>query len=452
MPGPDPDPLLTEGPVARRLAGLALPMAGGILAMMGFYLADTWFVSRLGAGALAAMGFAFPVVAVLLSLGIGLMAGTSSVIARAIGAGDRQRVRRLTSDALALALILAVALSAAGLATIEPLFTALGAEPALLPAIGAYMRIWYAGLVFLLVPMVGLGALRATGDSRLQARIMVGAALANVLLDPLLIFGLGALPGLGIGGAALATVIARAATLVAGYHALRRKHALLSFERPSAAELRASWRQVLHVGLPAAGTNMIIPLAHALVVAILAGFGAATVAGYGAAARIEGVTLVPFYALSAVIGPFVGQNLGAGRERRVRRAVRLCARFCLLAGVAMAVLLALLAPWLARLFASDPAVVATTVSYLRWVPLSYGAAGLVMVVNATFNGLGEPLPAVAVSAGRMLALYVPGAWAGALLAGPPGAFAAAALANLAAGAGALWWFNRRHPRGGRRPG
>jgi len=217
---------------------------------------------------------------------------------------------------------------------------------------------------------------------------------------------------------------------------------MLTFALPRSGELADSWRRVLHIGLPAAGTNAIIPLAHAVVVAILAGLGAEAVAGYGAASRIEGVVLVPFYALSAVIGPFVGQNLGAGRHRRVRRAVRLCARFCIAAGLAMALLLALFAAPLAGLFADDPRVVDTAVAYLRLVPLSYGAAGLVMVVNAAFNGTGRPLPAVVVSSGRMLVLTIPGALAGAALAGAPGVFVAAAAANLISGALALWWFVR----------
>jgi len=417
-------------------------MVWGILAMMAFYLTDTWFVARLGSAALAAMSFSFPVVTVLMSVGIGLMAGTSSVLARAIGEGDQARVQRLTTDALVFAVLLSLALSALGLATIDPLFRLLGAPRELLPAIGDYMRVWYAGLVCLLVPMVGLGAIRATGDSRLQSRTMIAAALLNLVLDPLLIFGLAGLPRLELTGAALATVIARTMTLAIGFWAVHWKFAMLSFTPPSATQLWRSWKRVLHIALPATGSNVIIPLATGVVIAILARFGPDTVAGFGAAARIEAVVLVPFYALSAVIGPFVGQNLGAGRPQRVAQAVRLCRNFCLGAGVTMALALALFGAPLMGLFSNQPEVIASGTTYLRIVPISYAGAGVVMILNAAYNGLGRPLPAVAVSVGRMLVLYIPGALAGAALFGIEGVFGSACAANLIAAAATLWWFPR----------
>jgi len=417
-------------------------MVGGILAMMAFYLTDTWFVARLGSAALAAMSFSFPVITALMSVGIGLMAGTSSVLARAIGAGDQARVQRLTTDALVFAVLLSVILTVLGLATIDPLFRLLGAPPALLPAIADYMRVWYAGLICLLVPMVGLGAIRATGDSRLQSRTMIAAALFNLILDPLLIFGLAGLPRLELTGAALATVIARTMTLAIGFWAVHWKFAMLSFTPPSMAELRVSWKRVLHIALPATGTNVIIPLATGVVVAILARFGPDSVAGFGAAARIEGVVLVPFYALSAVIGPFVGQNLGARQPQRIAAAVRLCRNFCLGAGITMAFVLAVLATPLMGLFSDQPRVVASGITYLRIVPISYAGAGVVMILNAAYNGLGRPLPAVAVSVARMLVLYIPGALAGAALFGIAGVFGAACAANLIAAGATLWWFPR----------
>lgn len=433
---------LTRGPVRGHLVSLTVPMIWGILAMMAFNVTDTWFVARLGAPQLAAMSFTFPVVMLLVSLGIGLMAGTSSVLARAIGGDAPGRAQRLTSDALLLGLLISVLVSAAGLLTLEPLFRLLGAEPDLLPLVRDYMTTWYAGFVFFLVPMVGMGAIRATGDSRLQSRMMIGAAALNLVLDPLLIYGLLGFPRLELQGAALATVLARASTLVVGYWAIRVRTRLLTFVPPTGAELRDSWRSVLHVGLPAAGTNVIIPLANGVAVALIARFGAEAVAGFGVATRIEALTLVVFFAMSAIIGPFVGQNLGAGRVERIAEAMRISALFCLGLGLLIAALLWLGAAPLTRLFNEDAEVVAVSRGYLHIVPLSYGCAGIVMVVNASFNGMGRPLPAVAISLARMGLLYLPAAWAGARLFGVHGVFAAYCLANLLSGAGAFLWSRR----------
>ncbi len=433
---------LTEGPVRAHLISLTTPMIWGILAMMSFNVIDTWFCAQLGAPELAAMSFTFPVVMVIISLGIGLMAGTSSVIARAIGRGDEKRVRRLTTDALAFSVLISLALSVVGILTLEPLFRLLGASEDLLPLISDYMLVWYAGLVAVIPPMAGMGAIRATGDSRFQSRLLIVASVVNLILDPLLIFGLLGLPRLELQGAAVATIAARATTIAAGFWALHYKHRMMSFEWPRLSEVLGSWGSVLHVGLPAAGTNVIIPASTAVVVAMIAGFGHEAVAGFGAASRIEGLSLVVFFAMSAVIGPFVGQNLGAGKQDRIDEANRRCAVFCLLFGLSVAAVLALAAKPLIALFSNDARVLEVGAAYLWIVPVSYGAAGIVMVVNAAFNGLGRPFPAVAVSTLRMVVLYLPLAWAGGRLFGVYGIFAAAGISNVLAGVTAYIWLGR----------
>ena len=432
---------LTEGPVAGHLVSMTVPIVWAILGIMLFNATDTWFVAQLGAEPLAAMSFTFPVIMVMTSLGIGLMAGTSSVIARVLGEGDMNRVRRLATDAMLLALALALLLSVLGIVSLDWLFTLMGASPPVLELIRDYMTIWYGGYALVLVPMVVIGAVRATGDTKLQARLMLASAAINLVLDPLLIFGWLGFPRLELQGAAIASLVARLITLVAGAIVIRRMH-LLASPRAPLPVVWSSWRRVLHIGLPAAGTNIIIPIAAGIIIALLAGFGDRTVAGYGAATRIEGLTLIVFYAMSAVIGPFVGQNLGAGRADRIVESLRKSAAFCLALGVVLAVALGLLAPSLARLFSDDPEVVAVTSAYLRIVPWSYGAAGIVMVVNAAFNGIGRPLPAVAISVGRTLVLYVPLAYAAAPVIGVPGVFAAACLSDLLSGIIAYVWVRR----------
>ena len=433
---------LTEGSVRAHLISLTVPMIWGILAMMSFNVIDTWFCAQLGASELAAMSFIFPVVMVIVSLGIGLMAGTSSVIARAIGRGDQERVKRLTTDALAFSVLISLALSVIGILSLKPLFRLLGASEALLPLISDYMIVWYAGMVAVIPPMAGMGAIRATGDSRFQSRLLIVASVVNLILDPLLIFGLLGFPRLELQGAAIATIAARATTIGAGYWAIRYKHGMLTFDRPKLAEVMNSWSGLLHVGLPAAGTNVIIPASTAVVVAIIAEFGHEAVAGFGAASRIEALSLVVFFAMSAVIGPFVGQNLGAGKTDRIAEANRRCALFCLLFGLSVAAVLAISAKPLMALFSDDARVLEVGSAYLWIVPVSYGAAGIVMVVNAAFNGLGRPFPAVAVSTLRMVVLYLPLAWLGAKFFEVHGIFAAAALANILAASVAYLWLRR----------
>lgn len=436
-----PHARLIEGPVAGHLVSMTVPMVWAVLAIMLFNATDTWFVAQLGAQPLAAMSFTFPVIMVMTGLGIGLMAGTSSVLARVVGEGDSALVRRLATDALTLAFIISVVLSVTGILSLDPLFTLMGASPDVLALIRDYMIIWYAGYALVLVPMVVIGAVRATGDTKLQARLMMASAAINLILDPLLIFGWLGFPRLELQGAAAASLIARFVTLAGGALVIRRMNLLCS-PLASVSMLWRSWKRILHVGLPAAGTNIIIPVSAGIIVALLAGYGDRAVAGYGAATRIEALTLVVFFAMSATIGPFVGQNLGARKPERIVAAIRVSALFCMALGVLIAILLGLLAPQLARLFSDDVAVSNVTTTYLRIVPFSYGAAGIIMVVNAAFNGIGKPLPAVVISVGRTLALYVPLAYAASRLFGVPGIFAAACFSDLLSGIIAYVWFRK----------
>ncbi|MGY8794301.1 MAG: MATE family efflux transporter, partial [Woeseiales bacterium] len=189
-----PQPRLTQGSVGHQLVGMSVPVLFGIFMMMMQGFIDMWFIGRVGDSELAALSFAFPVLMVVTSVAIGLGAGTSSVVARAIGANDHRRARRLATDSLILSFGITAMVSAIGLLTIAPLFRLMGAPEEMIPLISGYMRILYVGVPFVVVGMVGMSSMRATGDTRLPSMLMVLASIINVILDPILIFGLGPIP------------------------------------------------------------------------------------------------------------------------------------------------------------------------------------------------------------------------------------------------------------------
>jgi putative MATE family efflux protein len=281
--------------------------------------------------------------------------------------------------------------------------------------------------------------MRATGDTRLPSKLMISGAVLNVVLDPVFIFGLGPIPAMGLNGAAVAALLARGAIFAGTLYVLANRLHMVTFEKPEWQELKRSWADILHVGLPAAGTNAIVPVGLALITAMIARFGPEAVAGFGVASRIESLVLVMYYALSAVIGPFVGQNLSAGKEDRIQLSLRLCALFCISSGLVVAVLLALLSGFLPTLFSDNEAVMSVTRLFLWVAPISYGTYGIVMVVNAAFNGLGQPMPGVIISVTRILGLYVPLAMIGMRLYGIVGIFAAYAVANIVSGVIGYYW-------------
>jgi len=430
---------LTEGPVGRHLTHMTVPVLFGITTMMAQGLIDTWFLGQVGDRELAAFGFGFPILMIVMSVAIGLGAGTSSVVARAIGAGDHDRAKRLSTDSLFLGFVITLVISIIGILTINPLFRVLGAPPDMLPMIRTFMIILYSGVPLLVVGMIGTASMRATGDTRLPSMLMVIAAILNVILDPIFIFGVGPIPAMGLNGAATAALLARGTIFVGAVYLMRYRLDMLSFKKPDPVELRKSWADILHVGIPAAGTNVIVPVGAAIITAMIARYGTDAVAGFGVASRVESMMLVIFYAMSSIIGPFVGQNLAAGRERRILRALWLCTVFCVASGLVIAGILALLADFLPRLFSESEAVISVTRLFLWIVPVSYGTYGMVMVMNAAFNGLGRPMPAVWISVARILVLYVPLAIIGGQLYGVVGIFAAYAIANIFSGIGAYIW-------------
>jgi Na+-driven multidrug efflux pump len=172
---------------------------------------------------------------------------------------------------------------------------------------------------------------------------------------------------------------------------------------------------------------------------MIARFGADAVAGFGVASRLESTMLVMYYALSAIIGPFVGQNFSAGNEKRILRALWLCTAFCLVSGLIIAAILASMSGILPGLFSDSESVQSVTSTFLWLVPISYGTYGMVMVMNASFNGLGYPMPGVVISVSRIVVLYVPLALIGMKLFGIVGIFGAYAVANIISGIGAYAW-------------
>ncbi|WP_269801414.1 MATE family efflux transporter [Oceanimonas marisflavi] len=441
---PHSNSLLTA-PIGPQLARMTGPMALGIVAIQAFNLVDTFFIGLLGTEPLAAVTFTFPVTFVVLSLAMGLGAGLSACLGQALGAGHHDQAARFTSDSLLLSLGLGLGLAAAGLASLDPLFTLLGAEAALMPLIHDYMLIWYAASPMLVLPMVCNAAIRATGDTRTPGLVMLVAGLVNGVLDPLLIFGLGPFPALGIRGAAMASACSWLMAMVVALYLLQHRERLLSGRRPALAPLLQHWRQLLQVAIPASFTSVLNPVATALLMLLLADFGTETVAAFGAASRIEALVLIVMMALSSVLAPFISQNTGAGLHQRSRHGLLLAMRFALLFQLGVFIVLWWLAPWLAGLFTDSTEVSELLQLYLRLVPLSYGLQGCFMLLGAALNGLRVSVISLLLNGVRLFGLLLPLAWLGARLAGAEGIFTGILLANLLTGLIACLFAWRRFP-------
>lgn len=447
----DSTPRLVQGRVSHGLLRLAAPVVLGITANIGAGLLEAFFLAQVSTEALAAYSFTFPVQGALMSLSLGISIGISSVLARTVGGGDLDQVRRIASDGLLLVALVMIVMSTIGWLTIDPLFRALGADETTLPLISAYMTIFYFSFVFMAVPSAGANALRATGDARISGTIMVSGAVLQVCISPFLIFGLMGLPAMGLVGAAWATLISRLILFVVTMAVLHYREHLITYAGITLQMVMHSWRRIMVVSIPATATNLIGPISTAVVVSLLADFSQETVAGFGIASRIEGLFVIPLFALSASIGPFVGQNWGADRYDRANRAMLLSFQYSLAWGALVAIILMTFRHQIAGLFDNNAEVVEVASHYLLLVPISYGTWGILMMASAIFNSLGKPVSSTIMSIIRMFAIYIPLAFIGKAFFGLTGIFLAAAAANLIMGVIAYTWNRKTYGKAGVRP-
>lgn len=426
-------------------------MGMGLLAIISFDAVDLFFVSQLGDQQLAAISFTFPVIWLLSSIIIGFEAGAASCISRAVGSNDVEGARRQTTDTAMLSCCVSVLLCTAGLLTIEPVFRMLGATDEVMPYIHDYLGIWYFSQPMSAITWTCLASIRARGNTLLEGKIIVLAAIINAILDPLLIFGLLGFPKLGIAGAALATLLATSTVLIGTLLYLHFKLQVFATPFTRFSVILQSWRRMLHVSLPAMMTNAIVPIANGIAVAMIASYGVDAVAGFGVGIRIEPLALIAFYSLSAVTSPFMGQNYAAQRYGRLKEARRVIGRFCVLYGLAIALVVAAVAVPVTAYFSDTVAIQTVAYQYLWIMAISYGGYGMVMSMCAAFNGIGFPLPGLMISMSRAMLVFLPLTFLGQWLIGLNGIFLASATSNILLGAIAFAWFGRQirlHPEGG----
>jgi putative MATE family efflux protein len=443
--------LLLQGPIVPTLLRMAWPNVLVMVAQAATGVIETWFVAKLGTDALAGMALVFPGVMLMQMISAGAMGGgISSAIARALGAGRRDQADALVMHALIINIALGLTCSAIMLAFGRPIYRALGGEGAALEAALAYSNVVFAGNVLLWVLNGFASVIRGTGNMLVPASVICAGVVVLLPLSPVLIFGLGPFPALGIAGGGVALLLFYAAgTAVLTWYILSGRN--VARLRPSPLRWPL-FRDILGVGAVAAvtsvQTNVIIALATALVAA--AG-GAPAAAGDGTAAR-RGYLLVPLgFGLGAPQVAVVGTNIGAGQRARALRIAMaggaVAFAFTEAIGVAAAVWPQ---AWIGR-FSTDPHVLATGTTYLRIVGPTYGFFGLALALYFASQGAGRlfwPLSAgflrmlVAIGGG-WLALRATGSllWLFAALA--LGLFLHGVTLLVAIGSGA--WFRRPAP-------
>lgn len=397
----------TEGNVTKTLIFNSIPMFFGIGAAIAFNFVDTIFIARLGTLELAAITFTFPIIFLIIGVAMGMGMGASAAISRAYGEKNYDKVKKLTTDGIVISFISALIFVIIGIVFFEEIFIIMGANQEILPYIKEFMRIWYPGIVFITIPMVGNAAIRAIGDTKIPSLIMMIAVAVNLILDPIFIFGWGFIPKMGLSGAATATLFGRFISLVICLYFLIKKYDMIDLNFKSLFNIKESFKEIMYVGGPSSITNILVPLGMAIVIGLISKYGESAVAAMGAASRIEMVTMTVFMALGSVLGPFIGQNWGANKPERILDALKKSYIFSFIWGALMYLMFYLFKKEIAIFVKDDIKVVEFMVVYLSITPISIGFRGALMIVSTSLNVLKKPITASMLTILQMFVIFIP---------------------------------------------
>jgi putative MATE family efflux protein len=383
----DKRPVFTHGSLMRHVAVMTATGAIGLMAVFVVDLLSLFWVSKLGDQAFkAAVGYVGLVTFFIMSINIGLVIATSATVSRALGAGDRPRARRLAASALTITFILSIATTALMFVLRDwILTTVLHAHGESAEVASKFIAISIPANVPLAVGMGLSGVLRAVGDARRAMYVALSAGIATAFLDPLLIFGL----GLGVYGAAWATVLSRLILLAVGWLGAVGVHDLVA--RPKLNAARGDFGPIMAIGFPAIMANMAAPVSSAYTLRVFSDFGEPAIAASAVIDRLAPVAFGVVFALTASVGPIIGQNYGAKLMGRVQRT--LTDSFILSIGYVLFAwaVLALAAPALVAAFEAKGESAQYIAFYCRYGVVAWIFLACLFVANVSFNNLGFPV-------------------------------------------------------------
>jgi putative MATE family efflux protein len=374
-----------------------------------YLLADLYWVGRLGKEAIAAVGLSGNLMMVVLALTQMLGVGTTTVIAHAAGRKDQAKAELAFNQSIALSLLVGLAFGVCSFPFRNAYSQALSADAATASQAVSYL-LWFIPALMFQFPLVALGsALRATGIIKPAVGLQVLSVFLNIIFAPLLIFGIGPFPKLGVAGAALATflsiLIANVLTVIYFERSYRYLRFRVSLWRP---QLKIWW-SMLRIGIPAGAEFALMAVYIVVVYVIIRSFGAAAQAGFGVGARVMQAMFLPVIAIAFSVAPVVGQNFGGRRADRVRRSFYSALAITCGIMVLLTILAQIAAGTFIRGFSNDPKVIDFGSEYLQIISLNFVAMGIVFTSSSVFQGIGNTWPPLVSSATRLLFFALPAA-------------------------------------------
>ena len=381
----------TSGSMRRAIFLLAVPMVLEMLMESTFAVFDIYFVTKLGPDAIATVGLTESLITIVYAIGVGLSMSTTALVSRRIGEKDPEKAARAAFQSIITGLAVSLLIAIPGMIFAKDLMRMMGANDTIVNEMSSYTSIMLGGNAVIMMLFIINAVFRSSGDAAISFRVLVIANLLNIILDPLLIFGIGPFPELGITGAAIATNTGRGLAVLYQLYLLFYGKGRVRLSAKNIAIRMETIRQVLKLSAGGIGQYLIATSSWIGLYRIISEFGSEALAGYTIAIRIVIFALMPAWGISNAASTLVGQNLGAGKPDRAEKSVWVVSRINMFYMGLVSILLVLLPGMFIGIFAEDTGFAESGVVALRTV--SYGLIfyGLGMVVVQSFNGAGDTI-------------------------------------------------------------
>jgi len=398
---------LTKGGIFRNLWSLSWPMMiSSSVVMLGPSIDMIW-VGRLGTTAIAAVGAAGMGMMILMPAMMGLTTGARAMIARFIGADDVEGANHVARQAFVLSASFSAITALVGIFLAESILRVLGMADDVVVVGAAYMRIVFAGSVFMSFGFIAQGAMQASGDAQTPMKITVGSRLLHVVVCPFLIFGWWIFPRLGVSGAAVANIASQGVGTVIMIWVLFGGHTRIRLNMSNFRfDPNIIWRMV-KIGIPALVTGLVQPFAMAIFMRIIASFGTVAVAAHTLATRVQMLLFMPGMALGMAAGVLAGQNLGAGEPERAEKSGWIAAGLVEVIMLIGSASILLWADDIVGIFSRELSLVEMTSTFLKIALVGYLVMGLSAVLMQCLMGVGDTVPPMVINLVNMWVVQIP---------------------------------------------
>ncbi|WP_323027326.1 MATE family efflux transporter [Gelidibacter japonicus] len=433
----------TEGNIFSSLLSLALPIIFANILQSAYQLIDTFWLGRLGADAVAAVSLSFPLLFLVLSIGSGLTLAGTVMVARYQGANNRKAVDFSSSQSVFLIFLTSIVLAILSYFASGPLMKIIGAGPDIIEDSVTYFKVSSLGFVFLFLFFIFQSLMRGIGNVMLPVYIVLFTVILNAGLDPLFIYGYGPIPGYGVAGAAVSSVITQAIAATIGLFILFRGKHGITISLSSMYFNMGNLRRTFTIGFPASIEQSTRALGMTFMMVIVTSFGSDIVAAYGIGARMLSFIVVPALGLGIATTSLVGQNIGALKIKRAEKVANLSAKVAFFGFTGMGLIMFLVAePLTAFFIPDDPQVIRDGALFIKIMSTSFGFLGLQQVMNGTFNGAGFTKASMFISILGLWVVRFPLAYilSYILEMGPVGIWWAFPISNLIAGTVAFIYY------------